>query len=136
MIEQLVARAQENGLHVTLRVEGDVPAEVAASAYRIVQEGLTNALRYAAGAPVTVTVRVAASELLVTVRNDLGSPMSGLAGVGTGHGLQGLRELVGAVGGTLAAAATADGGWELAARLPTTPRATTRVAGERRNERA
>jgi len=139
MIEQLVARAQDNGLHVTLRVKGDdheVPADIAASAYRIVQEGLTNALRYAAGAPVTVTVRAAPSELLVTVRNDPGSPMSGLADVGTGHGLQGLRELVGAVGGTLAAAATPDGGWELAARLPTMPRAAASTAHERGHGRA
>ena len=60
LVEELIARASRSGLDVTLRLEGEregLPSEVAETAYHMVQEGLTNALRYAAGAPVGVLVR-------------------------------------------------------------------------------
>jgi signal transduction histidine kinase len=121
LVEELVARASGSGLDVTLRLEGEregLPASLVEAAYRVVQEGLTNALRYAAGAAVRVLVRGDRDALLVEVTNAAAPREGALAGVGTGTGLRGLRERVGASGGTLDAGPTPDGGWRLAARLP------------------
>jgi signal transduction histidine kinase len=120
LVEELVARAAGNGLDVTLRLEGEregLPAEVGEAAYRVVQEGLTNALRYAAGAHVAVRVR-ARDELVVEVENDATDARPALAGAGTGNGLRGLRERVDACGGLLEAGPTAGDGWLVSARLP------------------
>jgi len=121
LVKELVARAAGSGLDVTLRLEGDregVPAPLGELAYRIVQEGLTNALRYASGATVSVLVGGDANELLVEVVNARAASEVALVGVGTGHGLIGLRERVGGCAGQLDAGFTPDGGWRLSARLP------------------
>jgi signal transduction histidine kinase len=121
LVEELVARASGSGLDVRLRLEGERegwPVPLAEAAYRVVQEGLTNALRYAAGTPVSVLVRGAPDALTVEVSNVQAAREAALAGVGTGSGLRGLRERVGACGGTLDAGPTPNGGWLLAARLP------------------
>ena len=121
LVEELVARAAGSGLDVTLRLEGDrdgLPAPVAEAAYHVVQEGLTNALRYAAGARVTVGLFGGPRELVVDVRNPPASGHAALAGAGSGTGLRGLRERVGRCGGSLEAGPTADGGWRLRAVLP------------------
>src|SRR4051794_8738495 len=122
LVEELVARAAGSGLDVTLRLEGEregLPANVAQTAYRIVQEGLTNALRYASGAAVTVGVRGGPSGLSVEVENGPAARDVSLVGTGTGNGVRGLHERVAACGGTLEAGPTAAGGWRLSARLPT-----------------
>jgi signal transduction histidine kinase len=121
LVEELVQRAAGSGLAVTLRFEGEregLPTAHAEIAYRVVQEGLTNALRYAAGASVRVLVRGDRDGLLVEVANAPTSRERALAGAGMGTGLQGLRERVAAHGGTLHAGRMGDGGWRLAARLP------------------
>jgi signal transduction histidine kinase len=121
LVEELVRRAAGSGLAVTLRLEGEregLPAPLAETAYRAVQEGLTNALRYAAGADVGVLVRGERDALLVEVRNAPTSSERVLVGVGTGTGLLGLRERAAANGGALEAGPTADGGWRLSVRLP------------------
>jgi signal transduction histidine kinase len=121
LVEELVARASGSGLDVTLRLEGEregLPAPVVETAYRVVQEGLTNALRYAAGVAVRVLVRGDREALLVEVTNAPAAIEGALAGVGTGRGLQGMGERVGACGGTLEAGPTPDGGWRISARLP------------------
>jgi signal transduction histidine kinase len=121
LVEELVARASGSGLDVKLRLEGERegwPADLAEIAYRIVREGLTNALRYAAGAAVSVLVRGDAAAVRVEVRNAPAAGDTGLGDLGTGTGLRGLRERVGACGGTLEAAPTSEGGWVLSARLP------------------
>lgn len=120
LLDELVARAAGSGLNVTLRLEGrreGLPAPVAEAAYRIVQEGLTNAMRYASGAAVEVLVAADGRELVVEVRNGEASGGGALAGVGGGNGLRGLRERVAACGGRLEAAPSG-GGWRLAARIP------------------
>lgn len=120
LVEELVARAAGSGLQVTLRLEGErdgLPAAVAETAYSVVREGLTNALRHASGAHVEVLVRGATGELLVEVVNGPATGSALLAGIGTGTGLVGLRERVGALGGELQAGPTADGGWRLHAVL-------------------
>jgi signal transduction histidine kinase len=121
LVEELVARAAGSGLDVSLRFEGEregLPASVTETAYRVVQEGLTNALRYAAGASAAVLVRGGREALLVEVENGPAADEAALAGAGMGTGLQGLRERVGASGGTLEAGPGPDGGWVLRARLP------------------
>jgi signal transduction histidine kinase len=129
LVEELVARAAGGGLDVTLRLEGSregLPAPLAQAAYRIVQEGLTNALRHASGAPVSVLVRGDPAALVVDVSNGPAAGDGALAGTGTGNGLRGLRELVDACGGTLDVGPVSGGGWRLTARLPRRVSAPTR----------
>jgi signal transduction histidine kinase len=121
LLEELVARAGGSGLDVTLRLEGDrenLAPELTQTAYRVVQEGLTNALRYASGAAVAVLVRGESEALVVEVRNGPASRDTALAGSGTGNGLKGLRERLAPIGGTLDVGPTAAGGWRLSARIP------------------
>lgn len=120
LIDEVVDRAARSGLDVTCRFEGDrdgVPAQAAHVAYRVVQEGLTNALRYAPSAPVRVQVEGADRGLVVRVQNDP-APASPPVLSGTGHGLAGLHERVVALGGRFHAGPTPAGGWSLEARLP------------------
>ena len=121
LVEDLVARAADTGLDVTLRLEGEregLPAATSELAYRVVQEGVTNALRHAAGAAISVTVRGERDVVSVEVVNAAGSARSELADAGTGTGLRGLRERASAQGGRIAAAPAPDGGWRLHAVLP------------------
>ena len=121
LVEELVARASGSGLSVTLRLEGEcegLPDSVAQPAYRVVQEGLTNALRYASGAAVRVLLRADPQTLRIEVANGPATAQTALAGAGTGNGLRGLRELLAACGGTLDAGPTPDGGWSVTAQLP------------------
>jgi signal transduction histidine kinase len=120
MIEEVVTRAAGGGLDVSCRFAGDreaVAAPVAHVAFRIVQESLTNALRYAPGAAVRIVVSVLGRELTVRVEND--EPVRARPGLtGTGRGLAGLRERVQEVGGRLRAGPTTTGGWLVEATLP------------------
>jgi signal transduction histidine kinase len=121
LVEELVGRAAGSGLDVTLRLEGEregLPAPVVELAYRVVQEAMTNALRYASGAPVRVALRGEREALAVEVSNGPAVGDADLAGVGTGNGLRGLRERVGACGGVLEAGPAAGGGWTVRVRLP------------------
>lgn len=119
-VEELVGRAVGSGLDVTLRRnghEGMTPA-VSEIAYHVVREGLTNALRYAAGAPVEVRLSGDRATLVAEVTNAPTRRETALAGAGTGTGIAGLRERVASVGGRLEAGPTPEGGWRLSARLP------------------
>jgi signal transduction histidine kinase len=121
LVEELVARAAGSGLDVTLRLEGSregLPAAAVHTVYRVVRESLTNALRYASGAPVHVLVRGGAAAIEVEVVNDAAADAQALAGHGTGNGLRGLRERVGAGGGRLEAGPRESGGWRVAAWIP------------------
>jgi signal transduction histidine kinase len=121
LVETLVARAASSGLAVTLHMAGDLaqlPTPIAQTAYHVVQEGLTNALRYASGATVRIRLDGGPEALIVEVTNAPARGEAALVGAGTHTGLQGLRERVGACGGVFQAGPTADGGWRLSARLP------------------
>ncbi|WP_433125713.1 sensor histidine kinase [Micromonospora sp. CA-240977] len=119
----MVDAACRAGLPVTLDVAGvddaRVPAPVGLAAYRIVQEGLANAARHAAGAAVRVTVRAEGTALSVRVRNappeDARAPATE---AGAGHGLTGMRERATSLGGTFTAGPLPDGGYAVAAELP------------------
>lgn len=124
-VPHLCAGLERLGFPVTRTTAGrprPVPGVTSVAAYRIVQESLTNAMRYAAGAPVAVHLRHGAGELAITVTN--GPPPGGTwtgvgAPLGTGRGLAGMRERAESVGGELSAGVSGDGGWVVEARLPT-----------------
>jgi len=105
----LVDSVRRTGLAVdaTLDLPDGVPAGVALCAYRTVQEGLTNAMRYAEGSSVRVTVNGDERTLHVLVQDDGGTPASGDQGTGTG--LVGLRERVLLCGGRMVAGPTSAG---------------------------
>ncbi|MFH9071153.1 sensor histidine kinase [Streptomyces alboflavus] len=123
-VPDLCAGLEHLGLPVTRTTEGrprPLPGDISVAAYRIVQESLTNAMRYAAGAPVAVCLRYGAGELTVTVVNErptAGPAADGGAPSGTGRGLAGMRERVHGVGGVLSAGPTSAGGWGVEATLP------------------
>jgi signal transduction histidine kinase len=121
-LDALVAEVRRAGIPVTVEIAGvrrPVHPGVDLTAYRLVQEALTNVAKHAgAGARATVRIRWA-DDLLVEVRNDRGGVVGHpTAGLSTRHGLRGLAERVAAAGGRLEAAPTADGGFRLAATLP------------------
>jgi signal transduction histidine kinase len=120
----LVDEAREaSGAACRLIVSGPpvtVDPGVGLAAYRIVQEALTNARRHAPGAAVDVEVRHGNGELRLRVRdNGPGPAQTALSDTGAGgHGLPGMRERAGAVGGELRAGAATAGGFLVEARLP------------------
>jgi signal transduction histidine kinase len=119
-LEELADPLRAGGLEVVLRREGPattVPAGVDLSAYRIVQEALTNTLRHARATRAEVTVRYAEDAIEVDVRDD-GRGASAEIRDGGGHGLIGMRERASLLGGTLEAGPLPNGGYRVHARLP------------------
>jgi signal transduction histidine kinase len=114
---ELVAQVRRAGLAVEVNVEGErpeLPAALDLSAYRIVQEALTNTLKHADAQHAWVDVRYGPEQVDVTVRDD------GVGGTanGAGRGLVGMRERVELFGGRLEAGPRAGGGYAVSARLP------------------
>jgi signal transduction histidine kinase len=108
------------GLPVDVRVEGEpvaLPPGVDLSAYRIVQEALTNALKHAGPASARVIVRYRPDEVELEIADD-GRGGSGGSGEGGGHGLLGMRERVALFGGSVEGGARPDGGFAVRATLP------------------
>jgi signal transduction histidine kinase len=121
----LLEQMRATGLGVTLAVEGDavdLPPGIDVSAYRIVQEGLTNALKHAGDAEATVTVRYLPRQLEVEIVDD-GSGVATGSGGGSGYGLVGIRERVGIYGGTFEYGRPPVGGFRVRALLPLEARA-------------
>jgi signal transduction histidine kinase len=117
-VGRLVEQAREAGLPVELHVEGEpvqLPAGLDLTAYRLVQEGLTNALKHAGAERADVFVRYGAGDIEVIVSDD---GLGGGDGPGGGHGLVGMRERVSVYGGELEAGPQPQGGYRLRARLP------------------
>ncbi len=119
-VAALVAQVCDAGVPVTLCVEGEpvvLPDGVDVSAYRIVQEALTNVVRHAGGASARVLLQYRADAIHVSVEDDgvrasIVDPGSG------GHGLVGIRERITLLHGDLRAGPRPEGGFEIAARLP------------------
>jgi signal transduction histidine kinase len=129
-LEQLLTQIGEAGVPVRLRVEGEpkrLPPGVDLSAYRIVQEALTNVVRHAAPATAELILRYLPAEITIEVTdNGRSSPESSTGGQstnGTGHGLIGMRERVALYGGKLQAEPTPTG-FHVLARIPTAQAAT------------
>jgi signal transduction histidine kinase len=119
-LELLLARMRESGLPVELEVAGEpepLPPGVDLSAYRIVQEALTNTLKYAGPARAGVSVRYAGGALELEITDDGAGAEHGSE---PGHGLVGMRERVALFGGELAAGPAPEGGYIVRARLPYT----------------
>jgi signal transduction histidine kinase len=122
LLPELVSRCREAGLPVSLEVDAaarPLPPGVDLSAYRIVQEALTNTLKHAGPARATVRVRYDDEAVEVQVRDErLDRPeRGGVPAPGGGNGLVGMRERVHLVGGTVTAGPV-EGGWCVVARLP------------------
>jgi signal transduction histidine kinase len=117
-LRPLIQQVQAAGLPVELSIEGnpvELPPGVDLSAYRIVQEALTNALKHAGPARARVRIRYGAKGLDVEVADDgTGTP----TGENGGHGLVGMRERVSVYGGELDAGPQADGGYAVRVTLP------------------
>lgn len=126
MVGELVKRAVSAGLNVTCRISDDcrkLDAVASRAAYRVVQEALTNALKHAPGAPVTISVGAAGKHIAVRVENLcienlVPSTATGLALSGGQFGLAAMRERVSACGGSLSVGPTQDGRWRVLALLP------------------
>ncbi|MFF7279538.1 histidine kinase [Streptomyces griseorubiginosus] len=118
-LDTLIGGVRGGGLDVTVTRLG-TPRPLAPSieltAYRIVQEALTNAHKHSRGAHAEVTLDYGASALHVTVTDD--GPPHPAGGPGTGHGLIGMRERANAVGGTVTTGPRPEGGFRVAAELP------------------
>jgi signal transduction histidine kinase len=119
-LDRLVEQAREAGLPVELRIEGDpvqLPVGLDLTAYRLVQEGLTNAMKHAHAERTQVLVRYGDKDIEVTI-SDNGQGTAHGDGMSGGHGLVGMRERVSVYGGELEAGPRPDGGYRLRARLP------------------
>jgi signal transduction histidine kinase len=118
-LPRLVSQVREAGLPVELEVEGErreLPLGIELSAYRIVQEALTNALKHAGDARATVRVRYSLDQLELEVADDgVGGPARVAGG---GHGLAGMRERVALYGGRLDAGRRAERGFAVRVVLP------------------
>jgi signal transduction histidine kinase len=117
-LDKLVAHTRESGLPVKLRIEGQpeaLPAGIDLTAYRLVQEGLTNAIKHARALHAEVVVRYGDGHVELTVSDDGDGGGGAESG---GHGLVGMRERVSVYGGELEAGPKAGGGFRLHARLP------------------
>ncbi|MGH8905156.1 MAG: sensor histidine kinase [Egibacteraceae bacterium] len=115
----LVAAVRDTGTPVIVTIEGTarpLPAGIDVSAYRIIQEGLTNTLKHA-GVGTAVSVRVHFDEHCLELRvDDAGS--GGSTPFAVGHGLRGMRERVTLLGGDFCAGPSPEGGFQIKARLP------------------
>jgi signal transduction histidine kinase len=122
IVEELVARAQASGLAITCQLSGDVDDlswNGAEATYRMVQEGITNAMKHAPGAAIAVVIRGGGAGVEVSVTNGPPRPgSSGLERSGGGQGLAGMRERITQSGGSVRAGPTQGGGWQLMAHLP------------------
>jgi len=120
-LPELVDRARSSGLSIVLRMEGSpavLPAALQVAVYRIVQEGLTNVMRHAAGAKALVRIAVTGRQVEVDVTDDgAGGPTTPRV-PGSGTGLVGMRERASALGGAFEAGRAAGGGFRVHAVLP------------------
>lgn len=120
-LPELIDQSRASGLRARLVLEGEetaVPPGLGIAAYRIVQESLTNAAKYASGAEVTATVRVSPHALEVEVVDDGPGGVPATLPAGGGHGLVGMRERVAVFGGTLDTGRRPNGGFRVRALLP------------------
>jgi signal transduction histidine kinase len=117
-LDKLIEHTREAGLPVELRVEGTpepLPASVDLTAYRLVQEGLTNAIKHARAEHAEVLVRYGDGHVELSVTDDGTGDGGGESG---GQGLVGMRERISVYGGELEAGPLAGGGFRLRARIP------------------
>ena len=123
-LEDLLARTAQTGVQLDFDIAGDVssiPGDAARATYRILQEGLTNAIRYAPGAAIRVSVACGDCVRLEIVNQAPSAGAVGIGQLGSGRGLAGLAERTAALGGAIRSGPAPGGGWRLSAELPATP---------------
>jgi signal transduction histidine kinase len=121
-LEELVEMAAAAQLQVELSVTGaarPLPAAVDLTAYRIVQESLTNVIRHAGAREATVSIRYEPDTVVVEIDDDGRGATNGALSATDGHGLAGMRERAAALGGRLEAGPAPPRGFRVRARLPT-----------------
>jgi signal transduction histidine kinase len=121
-VKDLADTVRASGIRVELRMEGadrQLSPSLELSVYRVMQEALTNVVKHAPGARAVAELTVSPGKVRLDVRDD-GGPGGGAprADAGTGHGIVGMRERIGAFGGWLVAGPTADGGFQVTAEVP------------------
>jgi signal transduction histidine kinase len=122
-VEALVAAVRASGTPVELQISGadrQLSPALELSVYRVIQEALTNVVKHAPGARAAIDLAVSASQVRLEVADDGGPTAAAPAdgGPGTGHGIVGMRERIGAFGGRLAAGPDADRGYRVIAEIP------------------
>jgi len=126
-VDELARGARSAGLRVELRVLGDVvelPPGIDLTAYRIVQEALTNTIKHAGRATATVTVSYEPNEVVLSIEDDgegVRQDDGDLSEAGGGHGIVGMRERAALYGGLVQAGRRRGGGFAVHARLPARP---------------
>lgn len=129
-VNDLAAMAREAGLDIKLEVTPSttpLPSAVDHTAYRILQESITNVIRHVGPTRVTITLEHGTDALEVRVTDEGGAgPRALEAGPEPGRGIVGMRERCGLLGGELTAGPRPGGGFEVKARLPLAPVATVR----------
>jgi signal transduction histidine kinase len=128
-VEELAGLAREAGLDVKVEASlppRELPSEVDQAAYRIVQESLTNAIRHAGPARVTVAIGYGPTHVELWVSDDGRGACQGAGRVTGGRGIVGMRERAELLGGELTAEPGPDGGFQVLARLPLEPQGTHR----------
>jgi signal transduction histidine kinase len=118
-LEDLAETVREAGIAVDVALEGEtghLPEFIGLSAYRIVQEALTNVMRHSEATRVDVVVRVGATDLFIEVTDDGQSSQAGESE--PGHGIAGMRERAAALGGTFSAGPRDSGGFRVVATIP------------------
>ena len=135
-IERLVAQVRDAGLAVELEIKGwprTLSRGADLTAYRMVQEALTNTLKHAGQARAWISLTYGDHDLEIEVRDYGRGAMAGLKGSGAGQGLVGMHERALLYGGSLEVGPTMSGGWRVLARLPIedsdTPSTARHVAG-------
>jgi signal transduction histidine kinase len=119
----LLAEARAGGIYVEVTATGQVlplSAAVDLTAYRLIQEALTNVMKHAVGSNASITVQYAPEALTIEVVNDSasGSTAASRLDGGSGLGIPGMRERVALLGGSFAAGPRAEGGFRVSAVLP------------------
>jgi signal transduction histidine kinase len=120
-VPALVAQMDSTSLRVDLRTGGEprlLPADAEVTAYRIVQEALTNTVKHAGADSATVRLDWKDASLLITVTDDGRGPDGAAAPQAGGHGLIGIQERVAACGGHAETGPAPGGGFQVTARLP------------------
>ncbi|WP_214409012.1 sensor histidine kinase [Sphaerisporangium fuscum] len=121
-LDDLVATSRGAGLRVSVHVRGslDLPTAVGLSAYRILQESLSNAMRHAPGSSVTIEIVRTEAELRLRVANGPGRGVPAASAGAGGQGIIGMRERAALLGGTVNASRDPDGGFVVRAAIPLT----------------
>ncbi|HUN31926.1 MAG TPA: histidine kinase [Trebonia sp.] len=122
-VRDLADTVRASGIQVELRMSGAerlLSPSLELSVYRVMQEALTNVVKHAPGARVVAELAVSAGKVRLDVRDDGGPDRekAPAAGLGTGHGIVGMRERIGAFGGWLVAGPIAGGGFQVTAEVP------------------